>query len=131
MDMNWFDSAKAECDSFDLALAEERERLGRGLPMLKQLWMIAPMIGLLGTVLGIARVFDALKTLCCHSCFAGFSHAFLTTQASLVVSLVLFFAWKLYGWCLDAYMAKLERSLKDIFGEIRRIAQDQEFGTGQ
>lgn len=71
-----------------LVLAESR--LNHGLSVLEALVQILPLLGLLGTVLGMIKVFDVLSvfgTANARAMAAGISEALITTLAGLVTAL--------------------------------------------
>lgn len=74
----------------DLLVSRADVELRAGLPLLKMLVAICPLLGLLGTVTGMLQVFDvvALKgTSDPRAMSAGISHATVTTMAGLVIAL--------------------------------------------
>lgn len=74
----------------DLLVSRADVELRAGLPVLKVLIAICPLLGLLGTVTGMLQVFDvvALKgTSDPRAMSAGISHATITTMAGLVIAI--------------------------------------------
>lgn len=74
----------------ELLVSRADVELRSGLPLLKMLVAICPLLGLLGTVTGMLEVFDvvALKgTSDPRAMSAGISHATITTMAGLVIAL--------------------------------------------
>ena len=83
--MSWHAQAIRE-----LMISEARGQLDAGLPMIKTLIALCPMLGLLGTVTGMVTVFDALSmtgTSDAHAISAGVSRATITTMAGLLIAL--------------------------------------------
>jgi len=73
-----------------LMIAEANMQLRAGVPMIRTLIAICPLLGLLGTVTGMIQVFDvmALKgTSDARAMASGVSHATIPTMAGMVVAL--------------------------------------------
>lgn len=71
-------------------LAQTKVELGRTLPVIRMLVGICPLLGLLGTVLGMMDVFDVIRATGSNSprsTAAGVSNAVITTMAGLVIAL--------------------------------------------
>lgn len=71
-------------------VSEASRRLRAGIPLIKTLVMICPMLGLLGTVLGMIEVFTALSfegTGNPRSMASGISKATIPTMAGMVAAL--------------------------------------------
>ena len=100
----------------DGLLREELMDLHRQLPLLATLASICPLLGLLGTVIGMVKAFsmiaiqngpDILMT-------QGISQALLTTQAGLVVALPLFIFHRILSSRLDRLTKSTQLHLKRI-----------------
>lgn len=103
-------------------LEAERVDLGRHLPLIAVLASLAPLLGLLGTILGMVQTFGVITV---HGTrdvarFAdGISQALVTTQAGLVTALPILL---LHGWlqgrvrrCLDTarlYTKRIQSALE-------------------
>lgn len=81
------------------AIIKERPAIQKGIPLIKIIAMVAPLMGLLGTVTGMIQVFDvmALKgTADARAMASGVSRATIPTMAGMVVGLSgLFFIHRL------------------------------------
>jgi biopolymer transport protein ExbB len=77
-------------------ISQLRSDLESGLPVIKVMIPMAPLLGLLGTVMGMLQVFDAMALSRGGDTRAmadGISHAMIATMAGLVVSVLgLFFS---------------------------------------
>ncbi|MGQ0700230.1 MAG: MotA/TolQ/ExbB proton channel family protein [Panacagrimonas sp.] len=77
-------------------ISQLRMGLESGLPIIKVMVPMAPLLGLLGTVMGMLQVFDAMafsKGGDTRAMADGISHAMIATMAGLVVSVIgLFFS---------------------------------------
>jgi len=71
-------------------ISEASLSLTAGLPLLKVLVMLAPLLGLLGTVSGMIQVFDTLSVIGtgnARAMAAGISRATVPTMAGMIVAL--------------------------------------------
>jgi len=96
------------------------EQRRSGLKALEVISMIAPLLGLLGTVLGMIEAFDQLKSLGMQVdpsvLSAGISKALVTTAAGLIVALP-----ALCGWHIcERLLLKAQRQIESIL--TRRIS---------
>lgn len=77
-------------------ISQLRVGLESGLPIIKVMVPMAPLLGLLGTVMGMLQVFDAMalsKGGDTRAMADGISHAMIATMTGLVVSVIgLFFS---------------------------------------
>lgn len=77
-------------------ISQLRVGLEAGLPVIKVMVPMAPLLGLLGTVMGMLQVFDAMafsRGGDTRAMADGISHAMIATMAGLVVSVIgLFFS---------------------------------------
>ena len=88
------DHPELDTDGLDLKLDEailkERPAIERGLPLLKIISMVAPLLGLLGTVTGMIIVFQAITVFGAgdpKAMAGGISSALVTTVLGLVVAI--------------------------------------------
>lgn len=90
-----------------------------GLTTIKVIASVAPLLGLLGTVLGILSAFKVISEqgLANPSMFAGgISMALLTTVGGLIVAIPHFVGYNYLSGLLDDLEIKLEKSvIKDVF----------------
>lgn len=78
-------------EGMEVAANEEIARMRRGLGVLDTIVTMAPMLGLLGTVIGIILSFDILGTYGVENPMgvaSGIAQALITTAAGLIISLV-------------------------------------------
>lgn len=105
-----------------LEVAEESGRsevskLDKFLPSLQTIVAIAPLLGLLGTVLGMIKIFDVIAlqgTGSAEALSSGIAEALLTTAAGLVVAIpaqIFYFIAKARA---DAIGAALEKASSDV-----------------
>jgi biopolymer transport protein ExbB len=95
-------------------------KLESGLNTIKIIASIAPLLGLLGTVIGILSAFKVISDsgLSDPSLFAGgIAMALLTTVAGLIVAIPHFIGYNYLIGALDDYEIELEKNLvKEIYG---------------
>ena len=105
-----------------LEVAEESGRsevskLDKFLPSLQTIVAIAPLLGLLGTVLGMIKIFDVIAlqgTGSAEALSSGIAEALITTAAGLVVAIpaqIFYFIAKARA---DAIGAALEKASSDV-----------------
>ncbi|MFQ5843875.1 MAG: MotA/TolQ/ExbB proton channel family protein [Planctomycetota bacterium] len=85
-------------DRIEPLLRAERVELGRHLPLIAVLASLAPLLGLLGTILGMVQTFGVITVYGTREVgrfAAGISQALVTTQAGLVTALPILV---LHGW---------------------------------
>ncbi|MGE4294619.1 MAG: MotA/TolQ/ExbB proton channel family protein [Campylobacterales bacterium] len=96
-------------------LAFASQRFAGPLPLLKTLVAIAPLLGLLGTVMGMIEVFDVLSALGtgdARSMASGVARATLPTMAGMVLAILgLFFISR-----FESFKERQLRRLEDAMG---------------
>ncbi|HJL42140.1 MAG TPA: MotA/TolQ/ExbB proton channel family protein [Myxococcales bacterium LLY-WYZ-16_1] len=107
-------------DSSELAksaLVEELARVERRLPLLKLIAATAPLLGLLGTVMGMIETFDVISVYGSGDATrlsGGISKALVTTELGLLVAVpTLFIHGALASW-VDRIADRLERCARDL-----------------
>ncbi|MFI4861496.1 MAG: MotA/TolQ/ExbB proton channel family protein [Phycisphaerales bacterium JB063] len=90
----------------------QRARLERFLPTLSTIITAAPMLGILGTVIGIVRAFDRLsggrEQLDLNLLSGDIGEALITTAAGLVVALITLFPYNLFRGQVERSLSRLE-----------------------
>lgn len=95
----------------------EASKLDKFLPSLQTIVAIAPLLGLLGTVLGMIKIFDVIAlqgTGSAEALSSGIAEALLTTAAGLVVAIpaqIFYFIAKARA---DAIGSALEKAASDV-----------------
>lgn len=98
---------------------QEVARLERGLGLLETVAGIAPLLGLLGTVLGMIEVFDVVSRQGAgqaRSLSGGISEALITTATGLTIGIPSLVAYNYFS-------GKAERLVLDIEGHANRLVQ--------
>lgn len=101
----------SESAAYD-AVEAQRQRLERFMPTLSTIITAAPMLGILGTVLGIISSFQLLSTTITASdpraISAGIAEALITTAAGLVVAIIALFPYNAFRAQIDRTLTRLE-----------------------
>jgi biopolymer transport protein TolQ len=95
----------------DSETSEERERLGRFIPWLATIGSVSPLIGLLGTVLGVIHAFIGIATQGSGNIAAvapGVAEALIATAAALAVAIPAVFGYNLFANRLNRIEGELE-----------------------
>jgi len=89
----------------------ERDRLGRFLPWLATIGSVSPLIGLLGTVLGVIDAFIGIATRGSGNLSAvapGVAEALIATAAALVVAIPATFGFNIFAGRLNRFDRMME-----------------------
>jgi biopolymer transport protein TolQ len=89
----------------------ERDRLGRFLPWLATIGSVSPLIGLLGTVLGVIDAFIGIATRGSGNLSAvapGVAEALIATAAALVVAIPATFGYNIFAGRLNRFDGMME-----------------------
>ena len=95
----------------DSVTSEERDRLGRFIPWLATIGSVSPLIGLLGTVLGVIVAFIGIATKGSGNIAAvapGVAEALIATAAALAVAIPAVFGYNLFANRLNRLEGELE-----------------------
>ncbi len=97
------------------AIEAQRPRLERFLPTLSTIITAAPMLGILGTVLGIISAFELLSMLSGNAApldqaklSRGIAEALISTAAGLTVAMVTLFPYNAFRAQVDRSLSRLE-----------------------
>lgn len=96
--------------------------LGKGPLFLEVIAAISPLLGLLGTVLGMHKAFvelgeSGVKDIGTLS--VGISEALITTIAGLVVAIPAYVAYTWFSRKVDAIVLEMERHAMHLMGKVR------------
>ncbi|HEY9228482.1 MAG TPA: MotA/TolQ/ExbB proton channel family protein [Gemmatimonadaceae bacterium] len=95
----------------DTQASDERQKIGRFLPWLATIGSVSPLIGLLGTVLGIIEAFLGIATKGSGNLSAvapGVAEALVATAAALFVAIPATFGYNIFASRLNLYDGKME-----------------------
>ncbi|NVD08879.1 MotA/TolQ/ExbB proton channel family protein [Vibrio sp. JPW-9-11-11] len=105
-------------DAAGMWLHEKRHQLNSGLRLLTLIGVISPLIGLLGTVLGLIEMFKGVAAstgnITPNDLADGLGLAMRTTAAGLIIALPAIAGAQLLGLWADRVMAKLEHTLNYV-----------------
>ncbi|MBM3315919.1 hypothetical protein FJY71_08830 [candidate division WOR-3 bacterium] len=116
-------------EAMERAASRETEKLESSLPVLAIITMVAPFLGLLGTVQGVLSTFLSLRgaqmpTL--QLIAPGISDALITTVMGLVVAIPAAFFYNYFVGRVRNLQAEMERFASELTGLFRReIASSQ------
>ncbi len=112
-------------------LHKEISGVDRTIAFLSAIITAAPMLGLLGTVLGIIKIFDVVSGTAIGGDItklsAGVAESLLTTAAGLFIAIPLIFFHQYLSNKVDAYLVELEQVGHDVV----LFCQTNEPGGGQ
>jgi len=95
----------------DTEASTERDRIGRFLPWLATIGSVSPLIGLLGTVLGVIEAFLGIATKGSGNLAAvapGVGEALTATAAALAVAIPATFGYNIFASRLNRFDAMME-----------------------
>ena len=105
-------------DAAGIWLQEKRNQLHSGLRLLTLIGVISPLIGLLGTVLGLIDMFKGIASstgnITPNDLADGLGLAMRTTAAGLIIALPAISGAQLIGLWADRVIAKLEHTLNYV-----------------
>ena len=96
----------------DTDASDERDRLGRFLPWLATIGSVSPLIGLLGTVLGVIEAFLGIASRGSGNLSAvapGVGEALTATAAALAVAIPATFGYNIFAARLNRFDGRMER----------------------
>jgi biopolymer transport protein TolQ len=110
----------------DAEADEERERLGRHIPWLATIGSVSPLLGLLGTVLGVIQAFIGIATKGSGNLAAvapGVAEALIATAASLAVAIPATFGYNMLANRVNRYDGRMERFNAAVIARLVREGQ--------
>ncbi|MFQ5679310.1 MAG: MotA/TolQ/ExbB proton channel family protein [Gemmatimonadota bacterium] len=104
-------------------LSQERDDLGHGLPWLAIIGSVSPLMGLLGTVVGVMNSFlgiSAQGTANIATVAPGIAEALTTTVMGLAVAIPAVIAYNHYASRLALFTSELEGFASEFIGTLAR-----------
>lgn len=104
----------------------ERERLGRRIPWLATVGSVSPLLGLLGTVIGVIQAFIGIATKGSGNLTAvapGVAEALVATAASLAVAIPATFGYNILANRLNRFDNAMERFNAAVIARFAREGQ--------
>lgn len=98
--------------------------LERGVGLLETIAGIAPLMGLLGTVLGIITVFDQIQDvgLTDPGAFSGgISEALITTVYGLSIGIIVLISYNLINRRVENYVSQIQHTASQLMYKLKRI----------
>jgi biopolymer transport protein ExbB len=106
------------------ALAEQSARLFRRIEYLSVIGNIAPMVGLLGTVVGMLFTFQSVAstqgTASAPQLAEGIYQALVTTVAGLIIAIPAIGAFAIFRNRIDQFVAEAAYLAQHVFGPLRK-----------
>ena len=113
--------------SLEDALAEQSARLFRKIEYLSVIGNIAPMVGLLGTVIGMIVAFQSVAatqgTASAPQLATGIYQALVTTVGGLIVAIPSIGAFAIFRNRIDQFVAEAAYMAQHVFTPLRRKAK--------
>lgn len=105
-----------------LLLSEEEDELSRYKSLVKTVVVIAPLLGLLGTVSGMIETFDSLADMSLFSqsggIAGGISQALISTQMGLAVAIPGLIVGRLLERRQTALMIEMEETIENLWSPL-------------
>lgn len=106
-----------EGDRLEIVLDAEQRRLERGMATMDTIIAAAPMLGILGTVLGVIEAFESLAANATPDPMAvtgGISSALITTASGLVIALGVLFPYGFFRTRVRVRLSELEGAAREL-----------------
>ncbi len=103
---------------------QEVRNLERGLPTLETIAGIAPLLGLLGTVLGMIKVFTVISqqgTGQASLLAGGISEALITTATGLVIGILALIMYNYYSNRAEGFVLDIEKYTTQLLQKSRKL----------
>jgi biopolymer transport protein TolQ len=110
----------------DAEADEERDRLSRHIPWLATIGSVSPLLGLLGTVLGVIQAFIGIATKGSGNLSAvapGVAEALVATAASLAVAIPATFGYNILANRVNRFDGAMERFNASVIARLVREGQ--------
>ncbi|UCF63828.1 MAG: MotA/TolQ/ExbB proton channel family protein [bacterium] len=108
---------------------QEVRILQRGLITLETIAAVAPLMGLLGTVLGMIKVFNVIETLGVGQAKAlsgGISEALITTATGLIIGIPVYIAYNYFNNRAEAFILDMEKYLILLLNKLIRFRRKED-----
>jgi len=108
---------------------QEMRKLGKGLGILETVAAIAPLMGLVGTVLGMIKVFGVIKEQGVGQAAAlsgGISEALLTTVTGLFIGIPALIFYNYFSHKAENFVLDIEKHSGVLIKKLHRLKSDNE-----
>jgi len=109
---------------------QEVRILQRGLVTLETIAAIAPLLGLLGTILGMIKVFNVIETLGVgqeKALSGGISEALITTAAGLLIGIPVLIAYNYFNHRAEAFILDIENHVIRLLDKLIRFQRKDSY----
>ncbi|MFA6449316.1 MAG: MotA/TolQ/ExbB proton channel family protein [bacterium] len=121
--INLHDRAPEEIrEGVNEAVLSEIPRLERGLPTLSTVTTISPLLGLLGTITGLMKLFSVIAGGDIGNSAAlsrGIAEALITTATGLILAITFMFFHNILATRVDRIINQIEKSVTELMNFIR------------
>lgn len=118
-------------DAVQAYARREIVRLERGLVFLEVVTGLGPLLGLMGTILGLIRIFSAAgNTTDPSQIAAGIAEAMYCTVAGLIVAIPALIAHSLFSRHIEALTIDLETLCSELLGKLYTQSEGSETDQG-
>ena len=120
-----FESAGKSKDDALLFLSEKEDEMNQYKNLIKSIVVVAPLLGLLGTVSGMIETFDSLADMSLFSqsggIAGGISQALITTQMGLAVAIPGLIVGNLLERKQKSLLNEMEGQIESIWSELKGV----------
>ena len=111
-------------ETYDLSLLSSSHEMEKYLTLLGVIGLIAPLLGILGTIVGMIEVFDSLTSRAVDPSVlsSGISTALITTAFGLIVAIPALVAHRLFYRRVDSLLIYLDKTSRKILGPYQKAA---------
>ncbi len=120
--------------AMESAAAEEVGRMGRFMGVLDTMITVAPLLGILGTVMGIIESFDMLGAQGLdypQSVTAGIAQALITTAAGLIIAIATVVPYNMFNARIERAARRIEKYATSFEIVYEKIVMAREEGMGE
>lgn len=117
--------------AMESAAADEISRMGRFMGVLDTMITVAPLLGILGTVLGIIESFSMLDSFGIENPQAvtgGIAQALITTATGLTIAIVTVFPYNYFNSLIEKAAKTIEKYATSFEIVYERIVKDENTG---
>ena len=108
---------------------QETQKLNRGLRVLETIAAVAPLMGLLGTVLGMIKVFEVIQLYGVGQAAAlsgGISEALLTTACGLFIGIPALIFYNYFANKTESLALNIEKHSIELLNKLQQIGSNKE-----
>lgn len=107
---------------------QETYNIGKGLSMLETIAGISPLLGLLGTVIGILKVFNVIQEMGvgqAQSMAGGISEALITTIAGLTIAIPTVVAYNYFSDKTESLVLEMEKYSSILIKKLNSLDKEK------